>query len=138
VAVATAAFALAFASTAGAHSGQGNALPDNEGAHPWDTDACSTPGININSVAGIYNFRHVCIHHDGCYKGFPSSGKPTYWVSRSQCDAWFLYDMQASCRWPARGPGRDVGGRRCMQWATNYHYAVRTHASGAYKGPTND
>lgn len=126
-------------SAASAHTGQGNATPANDGWHPWPTDACSTPGININSVAGVFNFRHACIHHDGCYKGFLVNGNPTYWVSRWQCDAWFLYDMQASCRWQhGANPQASWSGRQCMQWADNYHWAVRTHARGAYYGPTNN
>ena len=126
------------AQPASAHTTQGYATPANDGPHPWPTDACSTPGININSVAGIFNFRHACIHHDGCYKGFPRNGVATYWVSRSQCDAWFLYDMQASCRWQHGDPYASWAGRQCMQWAANYHWAVRTYASGAYTGPVNN
>ncbi len=131
-------FGLA-ADPADAHTGQGNATPGNDGYHPWPTDGCSTPGININSVAGVFNFRHACIHHDGCYTGFPLNGTPTWWTSRSQCDSWFLYDMEASCRWQhGSNPYATAAGRQCMQWAANYFYAVRTFASGAYKGPSNN
>jgi hypothetical protein len=127
------------AAPASAHEGQGNATPANDGPHPWPTDACSTPGINVNSVPGVFNFRHACVHHDGCYKGFPRNGRPTYWVSRSQCDTWFLYDMQASCRWQhGPNPNGSFAGRQCMQMAATYHWAVRTYAAGAYKGPVNN
>jgi hypothetical protein len=122
-----------------AHTTQGRATPGNDGPHPWSTDGCSTPGIKISSVRGVFNFRHACEHHDGCYKGFPRDGKPTYWVSRSQCDLWFLYDMQASCRWQhGDDPSATRTGRDCEQWASNYLYAVRTHAARGYLGPDND
>lgn len=126
------------AAPVGAHTGQGNATPGNDGYHPWPTDACSTPGINVNSVAGVFNFRHACIHHDGCYSGFPVNGSATWWTSRSQCDSWFLYDMQSSCRWQHGDPFATWAGRQCMQWAANYHWAVRTFAAAAYKGPIRD
>ena len=139
VAAAVAVCSIVGTGVANAHTGPGNATPANDGWHPWPTDACSTPGININSVAGIFNFRHACIHHDGCYKGFLTNGRPTYWVSRSQCDSWFLYDMQASCRWQhGSDPNQSWAGRQCMQWAANYHWAVRTYARGAYYGPWNN
>jgi hypothetical protein len=128
----------AFAPAAGAHTTQGYATPGNDGWHPWDTDRCSTPGANINAVPGVFDFGHACVHHDGCYKGFPKSsgGPPTYWVSRSQCDYWFLLDMQASCRWKHGGnPSATWAGRQCLQWASNYHWAVRTYGRNAYKGP---
>lgn len=142
LALALLAFGLALVAgvpLASAHTTQGNATPGNDGGHPWPTDYCSTPGITVNSVRGIYNFRHACAHHDGCYKGFPRNGRATYWVSRWQCDTWFLYDMQASCQWQhGRSPSATWAGRKCMQAASNYHYAVRRYASRAYKGPHNN
>ncbi|HEY5877314.1 MAG TPA: hypothetical protein VIU11_00290 [Nakamurella sp.] len=81
-----------------AHTDQGSATPGNNAAHPWPSDGCSTPGARISTVPGIFDFTHACIHHDGCYTGFPRDGRPTYWVSRLQCDGWFLGDLQASCR----------------------------------------
>ncbi|MFV0306674.1 MAG: phospholipase A2 [Desertimonas sp.] len=128
--------ATAPGSTALAHTGQGNATPANDGWHPWATDGCSTPGANVNSVWGIYNFRHACVHHDGCYTGFPRNGQATYWVSRAQCDAWFLSDMRASCRWQH---GSDLSAtwraRSCNTAANTYYGAVRAAGWWAYKGP---
>ena len=127
------------AGTASAHTGQGSATPGNDGPHPWATNGCSTPLVRVNAVPGIYDFGHACKHHDGCYTGFPRNGQPTYWVSRSQCDAWFLYDMQASCRWQhGANPSSSWAGRQCEQWASNYLLAVRTYGSGGYHGPVND
>ncbi len=120
---------------AGAHTTQGSATPGNDGPHPWPTDRCSTPGFNVNAVNGVFDFGHACVHHDGCYTGFPQDGGPTYWTDRQQCDAWFLYDMQASCRWLHGNPHATWQGRQCMQWADNYHWGVRTYGSGAYQGP---
>ena len=124
---------------ASAHTTSGYATPGNDGPHPWTTDGCSTPGANVNAVSGIYDFGHACKHHDGCYIGFPRNGVATYWVSRWQCDAWFLYDMQASCRWQhGSNPSATWAGRQCEQWASNYHWAVRTYGSSGYKGPQNN
>jgi hypothetical protein len=124
--------------TAAAHTGQGPAVPANHGWHPWPTDGCSTPGANIGAIPGVFDFGHACVHHDGCYKGFPLNGQPTYWVSRSQCDQWFIDDMNASCRWQhATGLG-SASGRTCEATARAYRWAVRTFAGPAYVGPYND
>lgn len=118
-----------------AHTGQGNAVPANDGWHPWPTDGCSTPFIRISSVPGVYDFRHACVHHGGCYKGFPRNGRPTYWTSRLQCDTWFYNDMIASCRW-RHGPRINwPAGPACRSGARLYHGAVRRLGAFAYKGP---
>lgn len=123
--------------TASAHTTSGSATPGNDGAHPWPTDGCSTPGANVNAIAGIFDFGHACKHHDGCYIGFPRNGAATYWTSRSQCDAWFLYDMQASCRWQhGPDPATTWIGRQRQQWASNYLWAVRAYGASGYKGPS--
>jgi hypothetical protein len=102
-------------------------------------DGGSTPDITISSIPGAFDFRHACEHHDGCDKGFTRNGKPTYWVSRSQRGSWFLYDMQASCRWQhGENPSTTRGGRDCRQGGSNYPYAVRTHAARAHLGPDDD
>jgi hypothetical protein len=121
-----------------AHTTQGSATPGNLSAHPWSSDGCSTPGANINSVPGTFSFLHSCIHHDGCYTGFPTNGTPTYWVSRLQCDTWFRADMDASCRWQhGPNPNGSLRGRVCMTTATTYYNAVRLFGSGYY-GPVNN
>lgn len=124
--------------TADAHIGQGNATPANNGPHPWPSDGCSTPGANVSRVPGIFDFTHACIHHDGCYIGFPRDGRPTYWVSRSQCDSWFFGDLQAGCRWQhGPNPNATWAGRQCATWASVYYQAVRTFGTG-YLGPQNN
>jgi hypothetical protein len=130
---------VAGAALASAHTGQGSATPGNDGHHPWPTNGCGPGGFGRlvpDKVIGIYNFNHACDHHDGCYAGFPKSGKPTYWVTRRQCDTWFLYDMQNSCRWRhGSNPSRTWAGRRCLDAADDYHWAVRAHGRSSYKGP---
>ncbi len=121
--------ALTIVSSATAHTTSGSATPGNDGSHPWSSDLCSW---SPNSLPGVFNFAHACKHHDGCYAGFPSSGKPTYWVSRYTCDQWFLNDMRASCAWqhgfaPARW--------NCENYARTYYSTVRALAWYAYKGP---
>lgn len=129
---------LASGGVAVAHTTQGSAIPSNDGAHPWPSDGCSTPGMSIDSVASIFSFHHACVHHDGCYIGFPGDGRPTYWTTRLQCDTWFLYDMQASCRWQHGTAPVSWAARECLQWADNYLWAVRTYGSSGYKGPWNN
>lgn len=137
-----AAVGLGGALPSAAHTTAGRATPSNDTpSHPWPTDGCSTSWVapdilNVNSIPGVYNFRHACVHHDGCYKGFPRDGVATHWVARETCDSWFLYDMQASCR-ERHGPHprNTWAGRQCMQWAANYYYAVRELGAGAYRRP---
>jgi hypothetical protein len=86
-------------SVAGAHMGSGNATPSNGGADPmashplWSKDYCTS---SPNTAAG--DFRHACVHHDGCLTGFPRNGRATYWASLSQCNRWFYEDLIATCR----------------------------------------
>lgn len=124
------------APSAVAHTGQGAATPSNDGPHPWnshpsESSACSTPGVSISKVPLTFNFNHACKHHDGCYQGFPRDGKPTYWVSRKQCDLWFLQDMKASCT-EMFGTDLYVG---CGGAADTYYAAVRSGGSPGYEGP---
>ena len=119
------------------HMGQGNAVPSNAGGDPkvthpgWSDDYCT---FSPDQVPGILDFRHACVHHDGCYAGFPdASGQPHYWAGKRQCDDWFLGDMQASCadqhasRWGWRYD-------RCMESARSYYRTVVDYGYG-YKGP---
>lgn len=131
-AAATLAIAIAFSGVALGHTTAGNATPANDGWHPWSSNGCSW----VPDKGSYFNFLHACKHHDGCYQGFPRKNKPTYWASRWQCDSWFLYDMQASCRWRhGSQTNTSKNGRRCMQRAADYHYGVRKLARKAYKGP---
>lgn len=139
--LAAAAFVLFGAvSPASAHTEQGNAVPGNDSAHPWPDNGCGGGGaLTLNSVAGVFDFKHACTHHDGCYGGFQREGSPTYWVSRSQCDTWFLFDMQASCRWQhGDQPEATENGRTCLRSATTYHQIARIFGRPNYAGPVND
>jgi hypothetical protein len=121
--------------TSSAHTGQGNATPSNMGgSHGWETDLCTE---SLDQWPGAFDFRHACIHHDGCLTGFPRSGVPTYWTSKAQCDTWFRADLKATCReLHPSGPqptlvavARDI----CQQMANTYYIAVDAFSS--YKGP---
>lgn len=119
------------------HRGQGNAVPSNAGGDPkqthpnWSDDYCT---LSPDRIWGVHDFRHACVHHDGCYSGFPDAqNRSVYWVSKNQCDRWFFEDMRASCR--DTHPGRSGWGHdRCMDAAYTYYGAVLEHGRG-YKGP---
>ncbi len=125
------------ADVASAHTGQGNAVPSNAGGDPkvthpgWSDDYCT---LSPDSVPGILDFRHACVHHDGCYTGFPDgNAQPVYWAGKSQCDAWFLADIKASC--DDQHPWRSGWAYdRCRNAADTYHWAVVEYGYG-YKGP---
>lgn len=75
------AFTVAKADVAQGH-GVGSAVPSNGGAepaktHPWKTDYCTA---SPDGLALVYDFRHACTHHDGCYAGFPRADEPVYWA----------------------------------------------------------
>ena len=135
---------LILAPAAVGHTTQGNATPANAGAHPWWSDGCT----GVPDKGNTFDFYHACVHHDACYKGFPNSKRKgalgSYWVSRSQCDTWFVNDMHASCNWKFGDPSTTLRGRKCSQRARDYHYGVRQApgtsnlARNAYKGPVND
>lgn len=117
-----------------AHSGQGNATPSNASGHPWAADGCT---LSPDSWSNLYNFKHACDHHDGCYLGFaPRGGKAVYWVSKDQCDRWFLDDMNATCRemHPPRSRYLPYSNRdACLDIARGYYNAVQALGAGWYK-----
>lgn len=131
--VSAAMLALVYGTALG-HTGQGNATPSNAGqGHPWDSNVCTW---SPDSVPGLLNFEHACDHHDGCYVGFaPRDGAATYWVSKDQCDLWFLKDMQASCR--EQHPDRPYFSNltNCLDQAIVYFGAVQQFGGGYYKRP---
>lgn len=83
-------------------------------------------------------FNHACKHHDGCYEGFPRNGRPTYWVSRLQCDDWFQADMSASCveTYLGRSPQQLIA--VCSSSVGTYYAAVRAGGGPGYRGPDNN
>jgi len=93
------------------------ATPANVTSHPWSTDGCS----NAPDTGPVWDFRHPCVHHDGCYRG--------HWASRRTCDDWFHRDLRATCRvlhhsawgrWP------------CYGVAASFYAAVRAFGGSAY------
>lgn len=91
------------------------------------------PGANGNSRPGVFDFRHACDHHDGCYQGLDRFGKNAT-ISRRSCDNTFLADMNASCREQHRFPLFTDNGRRCLVTAQVYHAAVRALGQPYYRG----
>ena len=130
---------LVVAGTALGHRGQGNATPSNAGnadpkvSHPmWSQDYCTKSPDNPNGR----DFRHACVHHDGCLTGFPDKyGNATYWSSRKQCNDWFGEDLRATCRelYPGNANADDLSS--CLRASNIYHFAVMVGAT--YKGPSN-
>lgn len=130
------AFAFTHGGVAMAHTGQGHAVPSNGGAepkntHPWPTNYCT---LSLDGVPGVWDFRHACTHHDGCYAGFPRNGKAVYWASKDQCDRWLFEDAQASCvdRHPQRSGYLYA---RCLRAASDYYLMVSTVGFGYKKPP---
>ncbi len=118
------------------HTGPGKATPSNVGkGHPWKSNGCTW---SPDAVKGMYDFKHACDHHDGCYIGFPRKGIPTYWVSKDQCDRWFRDDMRESCRedHPPGVRGQPSNRDVCMQWANTYFDAVQRFGGPWYKKPS--
>lgn len=130
------ALAFAYAGTAWGH-GQGHAVPSNGGEDPkathpdWSTDYCT---LSWNGIPGVWDFRHACVHHDGCYAGFPKNGRPVYWASKHQCDRWLFEDAQASCidQHPSR---KGYFYLRCWRAASDYYFAVQHNFNLGYKRP---
>ena len=73
----------------------GNEMLDD---HPWGDRGCILPGAAIDSVPGLFDFRHACTHHDGCYQGFDRMGGATV-IDRLRCDELFRTDLTASCEY---------------------------------------
>ena len=92
---------LAWAVTpAEVHAADAPATPGNEmlDAHAWGESGCTLPGAAIDSVSGLFDFRHACIHHDGCYQGFDRMGDAAV-IDRVRCDELFRTDLTASCEY---------------------------------------
>ena len=76
------------------------ATPGNEmlDDHPWGERGCVLPGAAIDSVPGLFDFRHACTHHDGCYQGLNRAGEQAV-TDRLRCDDLFRTDLTASCEY---------------------------------------
>src|SRR5829696_2089452 len=62
---------LIWSATPKSHVVDAPATPGNEmlDDHAWSEQGCVLPGAGIDSVPGLFDFRHACTHHDGCYQG---------------------------------------------------------------------
>lgn len=68
-----------------------------------------------DAVAGLFDFRHPCVHHDYGYK--------THWTSKYWVDTYFLWNMESHCR--NRHAWWSDGRRTCLNWARMYHLGVK-------------
>ena len=87
------------------------ATPGNESldSHPWGELGCTLPGAGIDSVPGLFDFRHACTHHDGCYQGFDRAGG-TAVIDRARCD-----ELAAVRRYWLRSHQHDPASRGSME-----------------------
>ena len=62
-------------------------------------DGCSTPGIRLNKIPGVFDFTNPCGTHDCGYDllRFQSQQKRPLGITRAQVDVFFHVDMLLSC-----------------------------------------
>jgi hypothetical protein len=127
--------ALAWSVTpAGVHAADAPATPGNEQleSHSWGERGCTLPGAAIDSVSGLFDFRHACIHHDGCYQGFDRMGDSAV-IDRVRCDELFRVDLTASCEY-LHGTSRNWRARECESTANAYYEVARSFGRTYYAG----
>jgi hypothetical protein len=127
--------ALAWSATpAAVHAADAPATPGNEQleSHSWGERGCTLPGAAIDSVSGLFDFRHACIHHDGCYQGFDRMGD-TAVIDRMRCDELFRVDLTASCEY-LHGTSQNWRARECASTADAYHAVARSFGRTYYAG----
>lgn len=119
---------------AAVHSGDRAATPANEAfdTHTWSTTGCFLPGAAIDEVPGLFNFRHACIHHGGCYQGLDRDGDPAV-IDRSRCDELFRADLEASCT-VVFGRSTDRRAQECDTAAESYYAIARSFGASYYTG----
>ena len=117
-----------------APTGDQLATPGNEVAeeHTWGATGCSMPGASIDSVPGLFDFRHACIHHGGCYEGLDRHGG-TAVIDRLRCDQLFRADLEASCTY-LHGRATDWRATECGHAARSYYEIVRAFGAPYYEG----
>jgi hypothetical protein len=122
---------------AGVHAADAPATPGNEQleSHSWGERGCTLPGAAIDSVSGLFDFRHACIHHDGCYQGFDRMGDAAV-IDRTRCDELFRTDLAASCEY-LHGTSQNWRARECESTA-NAYYAVARSFGRTYYTSTGD
>jgi hypothetical protein len=123
-----------WATPAAVHAADAPATPGNEqlDSHPWGERGCTLPGAAIDSVSGLFDFRHACIHHDGCYQGFDRMGD-TAVIDRVRCDELFRVDLTASCEY-LHGTSRNWRARECESTAKAYYAVARSFGRTYYAG----
>lgn len=127
--------------SADAHSGSGTATPANDRHHPWSSNGCGPVGFGHvipDRVRHVFDFHHPCVHHDGCYQGYPTVDGVVRFQPRNACDFIFLRDMRASCHLlHGRDLTRTTRARQCASAASTYHQAVRRFGRASYRGPAS-
>ena len=126
---------LAWAITpAGVHAADEPATPGNEmvEAHSWGENGCTLPGAAIDSVSGLFDFRHACTHHDGCYQGFDRMGDAAV-IDRMRCDERFQTDLAASCEY-LHGTSQNWRARECESTANAYYAVARSFGRTYFTG----
>jgi hypothetical protein len=120
-----------------AYSAEEPATPANEAVHEhtWNSTGCSIPGATLDSVPGVFDFRHACIHHSGCYQGLDRQGAPAA-IDRLRCDQLFRVDLQASCT-VTYGTSTNWRAEECRSTAETYYEVVRSFGAAYYTGPGN-
>ena len=110
------------------------ATPGNESldSHPWGELGCTLPGAGIDSVPGLFDFRHACTHHGGCYQGFDRTGG-TAVIDRVRCDELFRTDLAASCEY-LHGTAQNWRARECESTANAYYAVARSFGRAYYTG----
>ena len=116
------------------HAADTPATPGNEelNDHSWGERGCTLPGAAIDSVPGLFDFRHACIHQDGCYQGFDRMGDPAV-IDRVRCDELFHTDLTASCEY-LHGTSQNWRARECESTANAYHAVARSFGRSYYTG----
>jgi Prokaryotic phospholipase A2 len=116
------------------HPGDQPATPANEASdtHLWSTTGCFLPGAAIDAVPGLFDFRHACIHHGGCYQGLDRGGSPAV-VDRVRCDQLFRRDLEASCS-EMYGSSTDRRAQECDASAKSYYAIARSFGAQYYTG----
>ena len=135
VAVVVLGFVLAWSITpVGVHAADVPATPGNEQleSHSWGENGCTLPGAAIDSVSGLFDFRHACIHQDGCYQGFDRLGDAAV-IDRARCDELFRVDLTASCDY-LHGTSQNWRARECASTATAYYEVARSFGRTYYTG----
>ena len=94
--------------------------------------AVTLPGAAIDSVSGLFDFRHACIHHDGCYQGFDRMGSSAV-IDRVRCDELFRTDLTASCEY-LHGISQNWRARECESTANAYYAVARSFGRTYYAG----